>query len=133
MLDLYDESTRCLRVTVADTGPGIPKQLLPRMFTRYERLGRLDRHRDGSGIGLSVVKTIIDHLGGDISVESREGIGTTFVVRIPAEQVHGVDRLRRSEQLQPSIDRAKSIVRATCLHMEHSSGGEIGNRCGPSP
>lgn len=70
---------------VSDTGPGIDEQDIPRVF---ERLYVAQRYRpirpEGSGLGLSIVKELVDSMGGTVSVTSRPGHGTTVYVAIPA-------------------------------------------------
>ena len=73
-------------ITVADTGEGIPKENLQRVF---ERLYRLDRGRTrdfgGTGLGLAIVKHLARLHGGEVSVESELGRGTSFHVELPAK------------------------------------------------
>jgi signal transduction histidine kinase len=72
---------------VTDTGPGIPTEELPRVFERFYRLEksrtRGDDNRRGSGLGLAIVNELVAAHGGQISVSSRVGQGTTFVVSLP--------------------------------------------------
>ena len=70
-------------LTVADTGVGIPEAELPRLFDRFFRASTSNGF-EGTGIGLSTVKAIVDAHGGRISAESRVGVGTTFTVELPA-------------------------------------------------
>jgi PAS domain S-box-containing protein len=77
------------RVQVADTGTGIPESELPKMFTRFHRIANsAGRSFEGSGIGLSMIREFILQHGGDITVESKEGKGTTFTVTIPFGNKH---------------------------------------------
>jgi two-component system phosphate regulon sensor histidine kinase PhoR len=71
-------------VDVADTGPGIERHHLPRIFERFYRVdpGR-SREQGGTGLGLAIAKHLVLGMGGEIGVESGEG-GTTFTVRLPA-------------------------------------------------
>ncbi|MGQ0507955.1 MAG: ATP-binding protein [Myxococcaceae bacterium] len=69
-----------LALTVEDTGRGISKDMLPLIFQLYRRS---ENTSPGRGIGLAVTKSIVDALGGTISVTSVEGAGTRFEVRIP--------------------------------------------------
>ncbi len=72
-------------LTVADTGSGIAESDLPFVFDKFYRGGvARDRGSGGSGLGLSIVKAIVDAHGGQITVDSRAGRGTTFVIRVPA-------------------------------------------------
>jgi signal transduction histidine kinase len=70
-------------VKVKDTGAGIPAEELPRI---WERLYRGDKSRStrGLGLGLSLVKAIVQAHGGEVSVESQPGVGSMFVLRLPS-------------------------------------------------
>lgn len=72
-------------LTVTDTGRGIPAEDLPHVFERFFRRSAKtsDRSASGSGLGLSIVKWIVDAHGGSIEVQSKVGEGTTFTVRLP--------------------------------------------------
>ena len=76
------------RLTISDTGPGIPAQDLSHIFERFYR-GERSRKRTGGaqssgfGLGLSIAYWIIHNLGGDIEVDSKEGVGTSFFVWLP--------------------------------------------------
>lgn len=83
----YDTTSRQLHLSVADTGPGIPPEVLPHLFEPDRLQNRTPRKGEGSGIGLAVVRTLVDHLGGTVSVASAEGVGTTFELFIPAEPI----------------------------------------------
>jgi len=73
-------------IAVSDTGPGIPADKHELIFEKFAQLGD-DRHREkgerGVGLGLYVVKRIVELHGGHITVESEVGSGSTFVVHIP--------------------------------------------------
>jgi signal transduction histidine kinase/CheY-like chemotaxis protein len=83
----YDSAARLLRFTVSDTGPGIPESMLPTLLTPDRVVTGSERRGEGSGIGLAIVRTLVDHLGGRVEVRSQLGKGTTFSVAIPAEPV----------------------------------------------
>lgn len=74
-----------LRFVVADTGPGIPEDVLPTLFEPDKFVTTPARRGEGSGIGLAIVRTLVDHLGGTLRVASELGKGTTFTVEIPVE------------------------------------------------
>ncbi len=68
-------------VEVADEGPGIPQDMLPRLFDRYVTSGE---RRGGLGLGLYLAKRIAEVHGGDLTVDSQPGKGTRFTLTVPA-------------------------------------------------
>ena len=74
-----------LKITIKDEGIGIPKEDQVHLFTRFFRAHNVENIQ-GTGLGLNIVKRYVDLLHGQISFESKEGIGTTFFVEIPIEK-----------------------------------------------
>lgn len=74
-----------VEITVADRGPGIPREDLPHLFKPFYR-GRATATNGvpGSGLGLSVVRHVAEALGGKVSVESGDGRGSAFTLHLPA-------------------------------------------------
>ena len=71
-------------VEVHDTGIGIPRDELPRIFERFYRVDKArSRELGGTGLGLSIVKHLISSIQGQITVHSRVGSGSRFTVKIP--------------------------------------------------
>jgi signal transduction histidine kinase len=78
------ESANAVTISVADHGVGIAPEDLDHIFDPYYRAGRSDSSRfSGVGLGLSIVRHLIRHSGGDVSVESAPGSGTTFTFTLP--------------------------------------------------
>jgi two-component system, OmpR family, phosphate regulon sensor histidine kinase PhoR len=78
------EGDACL-LEVADDGPGIPPEHLPRIFERFYRVDKgRSRELGGTGLGLSIAKHIVESHGGTIRVQSRVGVCTRVILRIPA-------------------------------------------------
>lgn len=76
-------------LTVEDTGVGIPTKELPYMFDRFHRVqNTAGRTHEGTGIGLSLIKELVQLHKGQISVESEEGVGSKFTVTIPLGKSH---------------------------------------------
>ena len=76
---------RDAELVVEDHGIGIPDEMRERVFLPFERLVSV-RHYGGLGLGLHIVRVLVDAHGGDVRVEPTEGGGTTFIVRLPTER-----------------------------------------------
>jgi signal transduction histidine kinase/DNA-binding response OmpR family regulator len=70
-------------IAVRDQGIGIPAADLPHIFERFHRAGNVARQIQGTGIGLSSARQIVEQHNGTIDVASQEGVGSTFTVRLP--------------------------------------------------
>jgi len=91
-------------LTVRDTGIGIPTAELPRLFERFHRVeGAQGRTQEGSGIGLALVQELVRLHGGQVQVESTEGLGTTFTITLPIGMAH-----LPSDRIQPARSLASS-------------------------
>jgi len=71
-------------VSVQDTGIGISQEDLPHVFTKFYRASQGRTKRVGTGLGLALVKAIVDHHRGEVTVTSEPGAGSTFVIVLPA-------------------------------------------------
>ncbi|MDD2954446.1 MAG: sensor histidine kinase [Parabacteroides sp.] len=76
----YTPDKRWIRLSVTDTGKGIPADKQAQIF---ERFNKLDEFAQGTGLGLVICQIIIEHFGGHITLESKEGEGSTFIVTLP--------------------------------------------------
>ncbi|GLC24756.1 sensor histidine kinase [Roseisolibacter agri] len=73
----------CVRLFVSDQGPGVPRADRARLWQPFVRLGGAGHNAGGSGIGLSVVRSLVEQHGGTVAVEDAPGGGARFVVVIP--------------------------------------------------
>lgn len=70
-------------ITITDTGIGIPKEHIDKIFDRFYRIDKSREEVSGTGLGLSIAKTIINAHGGSIDVASKEGLGSEFKIYLP--------------------------------------------------
>ena len=77
-----------VRIDVIDTGPGIPPQQLDEIFEPFRQLEkRAISRRSGTGLGLTISRSLCDLLGYDLRVQSKEGRGSTFSILLASETV----------------------------------------------
>lgn len=76
----YEMDTDSIRISVSDTGCGIPPDKLGMIFERFEKV---DSFAQGAGLGLSICKSIVEKMNGVITVDSTMGVGSTFTVELP--------------------------------------------------
>ncbi len=96
------------RLSVQDTGSGIPEAELPRVFERFHRIeGASGRSMEGSGIGLALIQELVRLHGGTISARSTLGEGTEFMVDIPLGHAHlPTERIAAAEAESPRMSAA---------------------------
>jgi signal transduction histidine kinase len=84
----YDLTGNTARISVADTGRGIPPKDLPHVFERFYRIDKSRNHLTGGmGIGLSITRAIAEAHGGSIAVESTVGRGSVFTITLPVDNL----------------------------------------------
>jgi signal transduction histidine kinase/CheY-like chemotaxis protein/Tol biopolymer transport system component len=74
-------------VSIADNGKGIPKDDIPKVFDRFCQLENMENHSGGTGLGMTISKSIIENLGGKIWIESTIGKGTTVFFTLPLAEI----------------------------------------------
>jgi signal transduction histidine kinase len=83
---IIQKEQNVVKVSVKDSGPGIPKDKLPHLFDRYYRVNSTGYQTSGLGLGLYISSEIIKRHGGEIGVESELGKGSTFWFTLPLHQ-----------------------------------------------
>lgn len=82
-VEFLPEDTGNLRIEICDSGRGVSAEDMPRLFQPFDRLGLANSGIEGTGIGLTLVKQLVEAMHGEIGVESDVDIGTTFWLRLP--------------------------------------------------
>lgn len=112
-VNMYDKGKNII-ISIKDTGIGIPKDKLNIIFDRFIQVDRsLSRKQEGSGIGLSIVKSLVELHGGTISVRSEYGKGTEFVIVLPV-------RVLPKRNYECGVFEAQSQERIERIHIEFS-------------
>jgi len=107
-----------IRIQVHDTGPGISAEELDNIFAPFERLESAERRIEGTGLGLTLARSLIEAMGGAISVSSAIGQGSTFSVDLPAAPTP----VATGREVSPLYPSAKST--RTVLHIEDNLVGQ---------
>jgi len=89
---------------ITDTGVGIPEDKREEVFKPFVRIENYNQFAEGTGYGMTVVKGLVDLLGGEINIESEVGKGTCFEVRLPVEEVNHIE-----ESIELNSDNKKSL------------------------
>lgn len=112
-------------LSVRDTGIGIPEHELPRLFERFHRVeGAMGRTHEGSGIGLALVQELAKLHGGDVTVKSMPGSGSTFQVSVPLGTAHlPQDRLRAPRTQASTALGAYPYVEEALRWLPERAGG----------
>lgn len=120
---------RYARTTITDHGIGIPVEDIDLLFTRFFRAKNADSGQyPGTGLGLVIVKQVVDRHHGKIDISSRLGKGTIFTVDIPL-YLSAEDRIiheRRGDVLDRAIKSLESATPTTIKSVTHDIGGAIG-------
>ncbi len=82
------------RVKVTDTGPGIAPDKIKHVFNEFETVGHVASHHKGTGLGMPISRRLMQNMGGDLTLESTPGQGSSFFIDVPAEKVLNEDMYR---------------------------------------
>jgi PAS domain S-box-containing protein len=100
-----------LLLEVADTGIGIPPERLPQLFDKFEQADSTTTRRyGGTGLGLAICRDLASLMGGQISVTSRAGVGSTFRVEIPVTRVRRIGSRVETRSAAVPTNRDLSIL-----------------------
>lgn len=88
-IDAQPQGDDRLRIRVVDSGPGISAERLKDLFQPFNRLGAENSVIEGTGIGLTITRRIVEMMGGTVDVESEVGVGSTFWIELPLDAARG--------------------------------------------
>ncbi|QDU62779.1 Autoinducer 2 sensor kinase/phosphatase LuxQ [Planctomycetes bacterium Pan216] len=112
----WDAGTEMLELGVTDTGPGIPEEMIPNLFTPFKQGGlNSERKRSGAGLGLAISHQLARMMGGDLRLESTSERGTAFTASLEAPRVvrSGPQEATSDSDVSQPVDLAgKRIVAA---------------------
>jgi two-component system, OmpR family, sensor histidine kinase SenX3 len=126
-----------IELTVQDSGIGIPRKDLDRIFERFYRVdGGRSRMSGGTGLGLSMVRHVVANHGGRVRVESAEGEGATFTIDLPAHPSPGSRRSPTDDdhpEIAPAADQEGGFADDDRPNRDHAdddrpNGDEVSNR-----
>ncbi|WP_373493504.1 two-component regulator propeller domain-containing protein [Aquiflexum sp.] len=111
-----------LEIVVEDKGTGIPSEMLPRIFDRFYQVETNEGlYNGGSGIGLALVKELVELYGGTIQVNSRLGQGCSFRVRLPVLTT-GMEEMSLSKPSSQSVEELKIYLGDDFVEKKHIEG-----------
>lgn len=108
-----------IRISITDSGIGILEEDIPKLFTPFERIGAHKTDIEGTGLGLAVVKKLIDTMGGTLGVESKLGEGSTFWIQLPATESQL--RILANSEFESSENKLQKSKAGTLLYIEDNS------------
>jgi len=93
-----EQKAQLATLTVADNGPGIPQEVLDRLYEPFVTHRRDAHARQGTGLGLSICRDLVEQAGGTIDVDTAADRGTTFTIKLPiAEELFDTDQAGQTE------------------------------------
>ncbi len=113
-----DENQK-VKITITDSGKGIPKESIDKVFEPFERVGAELTEIEGSGLGLSIVKKLMTIMGGSVGVESKLGKGSTFWLELPL--AHDPTKQIQHSNITTENSIAQSQKTGTLLYIEDNS------------
>jgi PAS domain S-box-containing protein len=112
-----NESGRCpVKISICDTGNGIRPEDIGKLFQAFERIGADQTETEGTGLGLMVVKKLIEVMGGKVGVESVVGTGSTFWIELPISNNSKQDMSQTNGSPTPGLQETKHDT--TILYIE---------------
>ncbi len=113
-IEMLPQGAERVRIAVTDTGAGIPPERMAELFQPFSRLGAEHSGIEGTGIGLTITRRIMEMMGGTVDVESKVGVGSTFWIELPLESlpepVHGQGRASAKISMKVNAESAQHTL-----------------------
>lgn len=106
----YKEETSQIEISVSDTGIGIPRQDIPYIFQRFFQSSRTAEKKEGTGIGLYLVKTYAELHGGSIGIASELNAGTTIIITLPVGKSEQSNSLSITDEDPATMNEDRPLV-----------------------
>ena len=115
-----------VELRVSDSGVGIPASEMAKVFQRFHRIENARaRSHEGTGIGLALVQELVKLHGGTVGLESQEGVGTTFTVRVPLGRAHlDAEKIGAPRTQASTATRADAFVEEAMRWLPQTAGEE---------
>jgi len=122
-----DSNENRIRFSVADTGIGIPKELLADVFEPFQQVGTLSRKIGGTGLGLSISRQLVALMGGELQVESRVGEGSEFTFDLALVEGNGQTSIAETSTDKPVTEDEIQYpaTREIQILLQAAKGGDI--------
>lgn len=117
-LDCHETPGGMLHITVADTGAGIPEDILGELFEPFSRLGAENTKVEGTGIGLTITKQLVESMDGHIGVDSEVGKGSTFWIELPLAERKLIDEVGAGAHEEDAGTKLLPDIDGTLLYVE---------------
>ena len=118
VVDCNCTSPNLIRISVRDSGAGLPPEMVVQLFQPFNRLGQERSTEEGTGIGLVMSKRLVELMGGVIGVESAVGRGSVFWFELNAAAEPGLELDEVSFAALPPVPVEKDAIRRTLLYVE---------------
>ena len=114
-LALKVDAHQTMRISVTDSGIGIAPEDIAQLFDPFSRLGAQYNNIEGTGIGLTITRRLIELMEGKIGVDSQLGVGSTFWIELPSEKITVLDIKKPIKDFATAMKTPASLRRVLCI------------------
>lgn len=120
-IDIQETNSVHLRILVTDSGKGIPPERMQELFQPFSRLGAESSNIEGTGVGLTITRRIVEMMDGSVGVKSEPGVGSTFWIELPIESINDFPHAQEEADIisTPALDTDEK--QQTVLYIEDNA------------